>query len=143
MIRLLISLVLAGALGACATTGDGASDQSLDAGPSTDAGTSAPADASADASGAAGTTTGEPSAACAEAFGPLAELGLQSTSDLGDLAEVEATVERCESIADWMAGAQQVVEGEITPGGADLLLRIRCDDPSLSGSPICEELAGS
>jgi hypothetical protein len=42
-----------------------------------------------------------------------------------------------------MAGAQQVVDGEISPGGADLLLRIRCDDPSLAETPICEELASS
>jgi hypothetical protein len=141
MFRFLTVLVLAGLLGACSTQGDGPSGQSLEPGSST--GAAASADAT-DASGAAGSTAaGEPSAECAEAFAPLADMGLESTSDFGDLAEVEVTVERCESIADWMAGAQQVVDGEISPGGADLLLRIRCDDPSLAETPICEELASS
>jgi hypothetical protein len=67
-------------------------------------------------------------------------LELTSTSDLGELAEVELTVESCESVADWMAGAQQVVENEVSPGAADLLLRIRCEAGSLSRTPICEEL---
>jgi hypothetical protein len=140
MFRFLIALVVAGALAACSTSGGGSTGPSLGANSSAGAGASAPADAS----GAAGSTVaGEPSAACAEAFAPLAELGLDSTSDLGDLAEVEVTVERCESIADWTAGAQQVVEGEISPGAVDLLLGFRCDDPSLSGTPICEELVSS
>lgn len=137
MFRFFTALILVGVLGACSTQDGASTDQSLDANPSTDTATSA------DASGAAGSSAGEPSEACVGAFSPLAEMGLESTSDLGDLAEVEATVERCESIADWIAGAQQVVEGEVSPGGAELLLRIRCESPSLSDTVICEELASS
>jgi hypothetical protein len=127
MHRLIVLVALAGLLAACSTQGDGPTDQS-------------PSASAADSSGAARTADGEPSAACAEAFAPLAEMELTSTSDLGELAEVEATVESCESVADWMAGAQQVVENEVRPGAADLLLRIRCEAGSLSGTPICEEL---
>ena len=127
MFRFLILVALAGLLAACTTQGDGQSNQSP--------GPSAPVP-----SASAGTANGEPSAACAEAFAPLAELELTSTSDLGELAEVELTVESCESVADWMAGAQQVVENEVSPGAADLLLRIRCEAGSLSRTPICEEL---
>ena len=53
---------------------------------------------------------------------------------------MEATIESCESVADWTAAAQQVVENEISPGAADLLLRIRCEAGSLSRTAICEEL---
>ena len=127
MHRLIVLVALAGLLAACSTQGGGPTDQS-------------PSASAADSSGAARTADGEPSAACAEAFAPLAEMELTSTSDLGELAEVEATVESCESVADWMAGAQQVVENEVRPGAADLLLRIRCEAGSLSGTPICEEL---
>ena len=127
MHRLIVLVALAGLLAACSNQGDGQTDQSP----------SASATGSSDASR---TADGDPSAACAEAFAPLAEMELTSTSDLGELAEVEATVESCESVADWMAGAQQVVENEVRPGAADLLLRIRCEAGSLSGTPICEEL---
>ena len=126
MHRLIVLVALAGILASCSTQGGGQTDQS----PS----------ASDESSGAARTADGDPAAACAEAFAPLAEMELTSTSDLGELAEVEATVESCESVADWMAGAQQVVENEVRPGAADLLLRIRCEAGSLSGTPICEEL---
>jgi hypothetical protein len=92
-------------------------------------------------SSAAAGPAGDASAACEEAFAPLADAEIGSTSDLGGFqAEVEATVESCESVADWMAGAQTVVDGEVRPGGADLLLRIRCESPNLSDAPICEEL---
>ena len=128
MFRFLTLVALAGLLAACTSQGQG---------------TQSPDPSAADASGAARTANSEPSAACAEAFAPLAEMELTSTSDLGELAEVEATVESCESVADWMAGAQQVVENEVRPGAADLLLRIRCEAGSLSGTPICEELASS
>ena len=124
MLRFLILVALAGLLAACTTQGDGQTDQ--------------PPDSSA--SGSAPAANDEPSAACAEAFAPLAELELTSTSDLGELAEVELTVESCESVADWMAGAQQVVANEVRPGAADLLLRIRCEAGSLSRTPICQEL---
>jgi hypothetical protein len=127
MFRLFFLVALAGLLAACTTQGDAQATQS-------------PNPSAPDSSGSARTATGEPSAACAEAFAPLAELELTSTSDLGELAEVELTVASCESVADWMAGAQQVVENEVSPGAADLLLRIRCEAGSLSRTPICEEL---
>lgn len=131
--RFLIILALTGLLAACTTQGGGQTDQP----------DSTPSTSGSESSGSSRTAAGEPSAACAEAFAPLAEMELSSTSDLGELSEVEATVENCESVADWMAGAQQVVEDEIRPGAADLLLRIRCDAGSLASTPICEELAAS
>ena len=128
--RTILVLAVAGLLAACTAPGDGANNASVAASPG-----------AASASGAAsGAAVGEPSPACAEAFAPMAEMELESTSDLGELAEVEATVESCESVADWMAGAQQVVENEVRPGAAELLLRIRCESGSLSSTPICEEL---
>ena len=127
MRRFLSLVALAGLLAACSAQGDGQTDPS-------------PSQSAPDSSGSARTATDEPSAACAESFAPLAELELTSTSDLGELAEVDLTIESCESVADWMAGAQQVVENEVRPGAADLLLRIRCETGSLSGTPICEEL---
>ena len=135
MFRYLIVLVLAGLLAACTTQGDGATDGA--------AGSSASAGAPSSA-GASGSATGTASAACSEAFAPLAELEVTSMSELGDLQEeVQPTVEACESVADWIAGAQEVVEGEVRPGTADLLLRIACNDLSLARTPICEELASS
>jgi len=125
--RFFIIVALIGLLTACTTQGDGQTDQPDDSTPGASA-----SDSSA--------PVGDPSAACAEAFAPLAEMELSSTSDLGELSEVEATVESCESVADWIAGAQQVVENEIRPGAADLLLRIRCEDGGLANTPICEEL---
>jgi hypothetical protein len=132
MKRSLTILALVGLLAACSAQGDGA--QSTAPGASTAA--------SAGASDAASTgTSGTASAACAEAFAPIADLGVTATSELGDLAEeVQPTIEACESVADWIAGAQDVVEEEVRPGTADLLLRIHCEDPSLSRTPICEEL---
>ena len=46
-------------------------------------------------------------------------------------------------MADWIAGAQQVVDDEINPSTAELLLGIQCNDPTLSNTPVCEELAAS
>ena len=131
MSRFIIIVALAAILAACANQGDSGSPDST------------PSTSGADSSAAPGVSAGEPSAACAEAFAPLAEMELASTSDLGELPEVDATVQNCESVADWMAGAQQVVEGEVRPGGADLLLRIRCETGSLADTPVCEELASS
>lgn len=137
MRNLLITLALAGLLVACTTSDGGAdSDQSLGAEPS------APA-ASGSTDAAASGPTGNASAACEEAFAPLAGMEIESTSDLGDLAEVEGTVAACESVADWTAGAEAALGVEVRAGTADLLLRIRCDDPSLSSAPICQELASS
>ena len=127
MRRFLTLVALAGLLAACSTQGDGQTNQS-------------PSSSAPDTSGSARTATDEPTAACAAAFAPLAEMELTSTSDLGELAEVDLTIASCESVADWMAGAQQVVDNEVRPGAADLLLRIRCEAGSLSGTPICEEL---
>ena len=131
MSRFVIVVALAGILAACATQGERQSPGST------------PTTSASDSAASSGVAPGEPSAACAEAFAPLAEMELGSTSDLGGLSELELTVESCESVADWIAGAQQVVESEVRPGAADLLLRIRCESGSLSGTPICEELASS
>lgn len=128
MRRFFTLVALAGLLAACSTQGDGQSEPS-------------PSSSAPDSSGSARTATDEPSAACAAAFAPLAEMGLTSTSDLGELAEVDLTIASCESVADWMAGAQQVVENEIRPGAADLLLGIHCETLSLSRTPICEAIS--
>lgn len=132
MKKLVMLVALAGLLIGCTTQGDGDTDGSVPAAASGTAGSSA--DASGEASGTA-------SAACAEAFAPLAEQEITSTSELGDLAEeVQPTIDACESVADWIAGAQTVVSEEVRPGTADLLLRIQCEDLSLANTPICEEL---
>jgi hypothetical protein len=132
MKRIMTAVALVGLLAACSTQGGGT-------------GSTAPVAstaASAAASDAASTgSTGTASADCAAAFAPIADLGIQSTSELGDLAEeVRPTVESCESVADWIAGAQEVVADEVRPGTADLLLRIQCEDMGLAGTPICQEL---
>jgi hypothetical protein len=135
MKRLFIGLMLAGLLAACATTGgtSGEPNASSDTTP-------ASAEASAATSGGA---SGTVSAACEEAFAPIGELSPDSLSDLGDLAEVAATVEACESIADWSAGASTVIGGEVNPNVARMLLEIRCADPGAGDAPICEELVSS
>jgi hypothetical protein len=131
MFRPLIVLALAGLLVACTTQGDSTSAQPTGSGASTGA------EASAAASGGAVTA----SAACEEAFAPVADLGLTTTSELGDLGEeVAATIEGCESVADWVAGAQQVIDGEVRPATARILLSIGCSDLSLSRTPICQEV---
>lgn len=132
MTKLVMIVGLVGLVG-CTTQGDGDTTTESD-------GTAASVVASASA-GASGEASGTASAACAEAFAPLAEQEITSTSELGDLAEeVQPTIEACESVADWIAGAQDVVEEEVRPGTADLLLRIQCENPSLSNTLICEEL---
>ena len=138
MRRLIITLAMASLLVACTAAEDGG-DSDADASLGTEPSAVASGSADAASSGPAGTA----SAACEEAFAPIADLEIESTSDLGDLAEVEGTVENCESVADWTAGAETTLGLEVRPGTADLLLRIRCEDPSLSGAPICEELASS
>ena len=145
MRRMLITLAVVGLLAACSTSnGGGGSSESTGTEPSPASSSAASSGASSGASeGAGGGTAGAPSAACEEAFAPLADLGIETSSDLGDLGEVEATVENCESVADWTATAQSTLGIEVRPGTADLLLRIRCDDPSLGSTPICQELASS
>jgi len=135
MYRFVIVLALAGLLVACTTQSDGSS-----AGPLGSAGTSA-APASA---GASGGGTGTTTAACEEAFGEVAALDVDSVSDLGDFPnEVQPTIEGCESVADWVAGAGQALGIEVNPNTAALLLDINCADPSLADTAICEELASS
>jgi hypothetical protein len=128
MKRLLTGLAVAGLLAACGTQGGGESPGGTAMGTATDS----------------GAATGTASPACEEAFAPLADLEIETTSDLGDLtAELEPTIEGCESVVDWIAGAQQVVEGEVNPSTAEMLLGIQCNDPSLASSPVCEDLAAS
>jgi hypothetical protein len=131
MYRRLIVLALAGLLVACTTQGNGETDEP-------------PGSGAAESAGASGGASSGASAACEGAFAPLAEMQISSVSELGDLPnEVEPTIESCESVADWIAGAQQVIEEEIRPNTAVFLLRIKCEDPSFNDTPICEELASS
>jgi hypothetical protein len=108
------------------------------------AGSEGPAGSSGTSAAESGGTSSSPSAACHEAFAPLADMEIESLSDLGDLqAEVEPTIQTCESVADWIAGAQQVVDDDINPNTVALLLNILCADQSLDDTRICEEIASS
>jgi hypothetical protein len=130
MKRSLIVLALVGLLAACGEQGGAASG-----GP---AGSTSASAAGSDAAASS------PTAACAEAFAPIADLDIGSLSDLGDhKAEVEPTIAGCESVADWIAGAQQVIDIQINPNTVALLLNIDCADQSLDDTPICKELASS
>jgi hypothetical protein len=129
MNRFLTGLALASLLAACATQG-GASGEPLGSAPIASAG--------------AGPVTGGASSACQEAFAPLADTEVASLSDLGDLqAELQPTIESCESVADWIAGAQELLPEEVNPSTAEMLLGIQCNDPALSNSRVCEDLASS
>jgi phage terminase large subunit-like protein len=133
MSRTLIVIAVVGLLVACTPQGDGNTDASA-------GGAATSAAASAGASGVASTA----SAACEEAFAAIAELEIGSISDLGDLPEeLRPTIEGCESVADWVAGAGQAIGIEVNPNTARLLLDINCADQSLADTPICEELASS
>jgi len=133
MSRILIVMAVVGLLVACTTQGDGNAAASA-------GGAASSAAVSAGASGAASTA----SAACEEAFAPIAELEVSSISDLGDLPEeLQPTIEGCESVADWVAGAGQAIGTEVNPNTARLLLDINCADQSLADTPICEEIASS
>jgi hypothetical protein len=132
MRRTVISLALIGLLAACTSGGGGQTDESTEPLGSTAA--------SMDPASSGVAAGGEASPECAAAFEPLAEMELSSTSDLGDLPEVDATVEACASLADWTAGAQGVVEEEINPNVVEMLLGIRCNTPGLANTPVCEEL---
>ena len=131
MYRLLIVLVIA-MLTACTT-------------PSTSSDQAQGSDAGASAAESAGAARGSGSAtpACTEAFAPIAELGLDSLSDLGDLEEIQATIESCESVADWTAGAQEALGIEANPATVQLLLDIECNQPGAGRTPVCEDLAAS
>jgi hypothetical protein len=130
MKRMFTGLALVSLLAACSAQGGGASE---------------PLGSNAlESAGSSGTALGEPSAACAEAFAPLAGMEIASLSDLGDAQDdLQPTFDGCESVADWIAGAQQVVADEVKPTTARLLLGIQCNDPSISNSPVCEDLAAS
>jgi len=129
MKRPLIALALVGLLAACGDQGGGQSG--------------GPVGSSGESAGAGSPAT-EPTAACAEAFAPIADLDISALSDLGDhKAEVAPTIQGCESVADWIAGAQQVIDVEINPNTVALLLNIDCADQSLDDSAICKELASS
>jgi hypothetical protein len=129
MKRPLMLLALVGLLAACGDQGGGQRGS--------------PVGSSGGSAGVGGTST-EPTAACAEAFAPIADLDISALSDLGDhKAEVAPTIQACESVADWIAGAQQVIDVEINPNTVALLLNIDCADQSLDDSPICKELASS
>ena len=126
MKRPLVLLALVGLLEACGDQGGGQSGGPV---------------GSSGASSGAGSASTEPTAACAEAFAPIADLDIGALSDLGDhKAEVAPTIQSCESVADWIAGAQQVIDVEINPNTVALLLNIDCADQSLDDSPICKEL---
>jgi hypothetical protein len=99
------------------------------------------------ASSAPGVSEG-PSTACHESFAELAALPdsrrVITLPPLGDLPdELRPTLESCASVAEWIAGAQQLMAEEIKPRTAELLLSISCEDQSLAAVPICEELGGS
>jgi hypothetical protein len=138
MSRNLIIVALIGLLAACSTQGDGTTDTSSQAEPT------AIASASAEASDSTSTgPAGSASAACGEAFAGLAAEDVTSLSDLAELEGVEATIEQCESMADWMAGAGEAIGEEVNPATAQLLLDIRCELPSLRDTAVCEEVAAS
>ena len=130
MRRSLIVLALVGLLAACGDQGGGQSG--------------GPVGSTVGSAAGPGGVSSSPSTACSEAFAPLAEMDIASLSDLGDLqAEVEPTIQSCESVADWIAGAQQVVDDDINPNTVALLLNILCADQSLDDTQICEEQSSS
>jgi hypothetical protein len=124
MKRIVIVPAIAILLVACANQGGGGS---VEPGSST--------------AGTAEGTASAPSPACAEAFAPIAEQNLSSLSELGDLqAELQPTVQDCESVADWVAGASQALGIDANPNTAAMLLQSACTDQSLSRTAICDEL---
>lgn len=128
MSRNLVLVALIGLLAACSAQGGTSNGGSSDgAAPSTVA------------SGSANTA----SAACGEAFATLGAQEVTSLSDLAELEGVDATIEQCDSIADWSAGAQSLIGEEVNPSTVQLLLEIRCKLPSLADSAVCEEVAAS
>jgi hypothetical protein len=144
MSRNLIIVALIGLLAACTAQGDGDNTgASIEPAPSVAASAPASANASPDASADSSGTSGTASAACTDAFTALEGQDATSLSDLADLEGIEATIEQCESIDDWMAGASAVIGDEVNPSTVNLLLQIRCEVPALSDSAVCEEVASS
>ena len=124
MKRIAIVPALAILLVACANQGGGGSVEPLGS-----------------AAGTAEGTASAPSPACAEAFAPITEQNLSSLSELADLqAELQPTVQECESVADWVAGASEALGIDANPNTAAMLLQSACTDQSLSRTAICEEL---
>lgn len=138
MSRSFYALALVGLLAACSAQGDDTTDTSSEAAPSTAASASAGA-----SGGATDGTAGTPSASCSEAFATLGDQEVTSLSDLADLEGAETTIEQCESVADWSAGAQELIGEEVNPSTVQLLLEIRCELPALADSALCEEVAAS
>jgi hypothetical protein len=136
MSRNLIAIALVGLLAACSAQGDDTNDTSTEAAPSAAASTGA-------SDGATDGMAGTPSAACGDAFAALGDQEVTSLSDLADLEGVEATIEQCESVADWSAGAQELIGEELNPSTVQLLLEIRCELPALADSAVCEEVAST
>ena len=144
MSRNLIIIALIGLLAACTAQGDGdTTDPSIEPAASVAASAPASAGASPDASAGSSGAGGTASASCTDAFAPLEGQDATSLSDLADLEGIEATIEQCESIDDWMAGASTVIGDEVNPSTVNLLLQIRCEVPALSDSAVCEEVASS
>ena len=124
MKRIVIVPALAILLVACATQGGGG-----------------PVEPTGPAAGTAEGTAAAPSPACAEAFAPIAAQDVSSLPELGDLREgLQPTVESCESVADWVAGASAALGIDANPNTAAMLLQNVCADQSLSRTAICEEL---
>ncbi len=135
MKRFLTGLAAAGLLAGCTGQGDGATDQ---------AGQATPGTTARESPAATGDATSSASAECNESFEGLAGMEIGSITELGDLsAEVEPTIESCESVAEWVAAADEVVADDVNPNTAALLLRMNCGSPSLSNTEICRELASS
>jgi hypothetical protein len=98
--------------------------------------------ASPDVSPGSGTGTGT-AETCDDAWARLAGQNLSSTSELAELTdEVEATIAACETVAEWVDGAQTVVD-DIDTSSAEFFLRMRCEEQALSDTPLCEELMSS
>ena len=136
MFRILTITALAGMLVACTGQGEPTTDQATTPPP-----VSTPASGSPQASGAAGSSASDE---CTESFGGVADAGVTSITELGDLGEeVEVTIEACESLDEWIAGAEQVLPDDINPNTAALLLRMNCGSPSMANTPLCRELASS
>lgn len=89
-------------------------------------------------------SSGTASAECTEAFGPIAEAGVTSITELGELAEeLEPTVENCASVAEWTAAAQDTLGIEVNPNTVRMLLGMQCGSPSLSNTDLCRDLESS
>ena len=124
MKRIVIVPALAILLVACANQGGGGS-----------------VEPSSSAANTAEGTARAPSPACAEAFAPIADQNVSTLSELADLQEeLQPTVESCESVADWVAGASEALGIEANPNTARMLLQSACSDQSVSRTAICEEL---